>query len=345
MTTLDELRQAMENRAKQAPDGVGLVQAAQLGAARVRRRRRITRLTLAAGLVLAIAVGTPVGLHLRAAPRPVDAAVPDRPRTASEMTLTIDPSVHAVTGGYGISGSGQYQRFTITSSAGKEISADVYVYDHGNLDRVFGNRPFEVTTVQGQPARYRNDNFSAEVAWRATDDSVVSVTYHSFSTDPTAKAANAADRAALLKISEGIRIGPPRAIKTPIRFGKLRDGLRLTGVTVRYSSRVESVPSDVVITLAYPNSVENNRRQVDVTTLPEGLDPGRAGLRQVASVGGHPAWFGEGGRRDKLVLGNGACTVEFLTSPGMTERQVRDLAGESQLFPCDQTDTWVPPVG
>jgi hypothetical protein len=347
MTTLDQLRQAMEERAALAPDGAGLVQAAQAGAARIRRRRRITGMTVAAGLTLAIAAGTPAVLQWRATPPPVAPAVPDRTRTAGEMTLTIDPAARAAVDRYGASSSGQFQSVAITTPAGKRYDADVYAYAPGTPDQAIPG-PVETAVVQGRPAQYRKHPGSESLTWRDPGGSLVSVDHRYLRQSDAAVRRppgvhDGPDRAALQTIADAVRIGPPREITAPIRFGTLRDGLRMSGITVSVADPARPI---VTVTLEYPGSTANDRRQVDVITM-AGSGSGR-GRAPVAAVGGHPAWYGPYGdnkRRNSLMLDAGPCRVDFITSPGMTEQQVRDLAGGARLIPCDQMASWVPPVG
>ncbi|MBG0560421.1 SigE family RNA polymerase sigma factor [Actinoplanes aureus] len=345
MTTLDGLRRTLENRATTAPDRAGLVQAAQTRAARIRRRRRITKVTLAAGLALVVAVGTPVVLHQRRATPPPPAIVPDRARSGAEMTLAISPDAGAVLGAYGVSRSAQWQEVSLSTSTGEEFDATVMVYPAGSPDRKqSSHETVEETEVQGLPARYFRTEGKEELVWRTAGGDRIDVTHVSHPLpEASPEDVDTSDRTAMQKIAEAVRFEAPWKVKAPIRFGTLPDGLHFDGMSV-HSTQPERI--NITMSLSFPDSEPNDRRQIDVN-FGYGDVTRYSRLSPVPDINGHRARYGSypEGKRNQLVVQVGSCTVEFLTSPGMTEQQIRDLVASSEIIPCEQVDAWVPPIG
>ena len=76
MNTLDDLRRLLEADAGAAPATDGVVAAAERGAARIRRRRRVTAVAGSAALVAAVAMVLPVVADRRHADRQPSVGVP-----------------------------------------------------------------------------------------------------------------------------------------------------------------------------------------------------------------------------------------------------------------------------
>ncbi|MEU4419048.1 hypothetical protein AB0F81_00330 [Actinoplanes sp. NPDC024001] len=348
MTTLDELRRTLEERATTAPDGHGLVQAAQVGAARVRHRRRVTRVILGAGLALAVAVGTPVVVQQRRA-APTPAIVPDRARLADEMTLNIDPAAGIRVGQWGTSASGQWLEVFVPTSTGRDYQAHVAAYPPGHPERkAYPGQTVEMTESQGRPARYLHGSHLEMLVWRDAGGNQISVERRAFpfpdGPGASSPAQDSLDRATLQKIAEAVRFEAPRKIRMPIRFGPLRDGLRFGSMSVQHD---EPQRVQVVMAMEYPNTRSDNRRQIDIFVTTGRRNGEESGLTAVPDINGYRAWYGPYGdnkRRNLLLLQVGQCSLEFITSPGMTRQQIIDLSTEAKLIPCEQVDAWEPPI-
>ena len=349
MTELADLLRTLDDRAAQAPDGLGLIEAAQRGATRIRKRRRAIRLAAAAMVVAVVAVGVPTGLRMQAAR--VIPAVPDRARTAQDMTLEVGPVEGLVLGDFGTSGSGQFRSLSV-KTANLEHFFDIYAYPPGSPDR-YGSvtgPPKQAMSVRGREAVLQDTGFFQTLSWRFADGTLIAVRFTARRSPSAASAAGVppsplarGDRAVLLSVAEAIRIGKPRPVPAPIRFGWLPPGLTFTGITSRGEPGRFRSGSYITMTLTFPASADHDRRQVDVNVTNRA---GTQNFRKTANINGFSGYFGHPSmRRDSLVVRTPTCDIEFLTSPGMTEAEVIRMAEDAEFYPCSQPTDWKPPMG
>ncbi|MEV7623630.1 hypothetical protein [Actinoplanes sp. NPDC089786] len=349
MTKLADLLRTLDDRAAQAPDGLGLIEAAQRGATRIRKRRRVIRLAAAAAVVAVVAVGVPTGLRMQAAR--VIPAVPDRARTAQDMTLEVGPVEGLVLGDFGTSASGQFQSLSV-KAAGAEYFFDVYAYPPGSPDRygsIVGS-PKQAMSVRGREASLQDDGFFQTLNWRFTDGTLIAVRFTARKSPSAESMARLPlnplaenDRALLLSVAEAIQIGKPRPVPAPIRFGWLPPGLTFTGITSRGEPGKFTSGSYINMTLTFPTSAAHDKRQVDVNVTKRA---GTKMFRETADINGFPGYFGHPSvRRDSLVVRTPTCDIEFLTSPGMTEAEIIRMAEDAEFYPCSQPTDWKPPMG
>jgi hypothetical protein len=91
VTSLDELRNTLDQRAGLAPDPTGLVEQARAGAQRLRRRNR-TRAIVAAVVAVGLALAAPTVVRSYAADPPPDPAGPKiHYREPYELSLQLAP--------------------------------------------------------------------------------------------------------------------------------------------------------------------------------------------------------------------------------------------------------------
>lgn len=218
MNTLDDLRETFESMAGDS-DGLGMVEAARAGAARI-RRRRIAGAAAAAVLVAAVAVVVPVAVvRLRADPLP---ATPVPHRAPSEMTLSVVPAPGTYVAHQGNDAARQFVIVRNLDHSAENLGGSVTAYDPGAYDPTAFLRA-ERVTVAGHPAYLVPPEATDPIArppqraalgWR--DPSGVWITV-----------ADTESRAALLRLAETVRVGPLRPIATPMQFGWIPGGLPL----------------------------------------------------------------------------------------------------------------------
>lgn len=158
MNNLTDLRQSLENHSQLAPDGVGMVEQARIGAVRIRRNRRIVRSATAFAAVVTVAAGMPLTARLtdpsahESATTPAGKPVQTSYRKLTERTLSLatGSEYYALTQGtYG------NRQFLIarnrTSSSEDHFGGVVSVQDPGTFDPTDLQRG-EKIAVNGHPA-------------------------------------------------------------------------------------------------------------------------------------------------------------------------------------------------
>lgn len=235
MSTVDELREVLEQRAG-VPEITGLVEGARAGAARVRRRRRITAATVAAGLVVVAAVTVPVTVQRLKATDPLPAAPPPEPyRKTGEYTLRVQTAPRYFVLERQVEAAGQVVVVRNRNTGGQDPGGTVAVHDPGTYDPAW-LRTGERITVDGHPAFYtltvtsrptgpapdeaveRSRMLEAEgvavIGWPDRSGAWVTVT-------------GGRTRADVQRLAESVELGAPRPITAPVQFGWVPGGLRL----------------------------------------------------------------------------------------------------------------------
>lgn len=352
MTTLDDLRRSLDEHAALAPDSAGLMQAARDGAARIRRRRRLTAVTVAAGLVAVVATGTPIALRLQAAPQkatqvvttPVDPAE----RRSGEVTLSIDPAAGFEPRPLGLRSDDEAQMLSFVArdgSGGIAFQGEVLASDPDSPRGAPGRVPAgsEPTLVQGQEAYFMTFGVAALMArpilgWRDPSGMWIEITH----------AAGATDRTWLTRLAEAVRVGARRPIVTPFRLAPLPDGLRLTSVSQR-----RDTPEGTTFQVQLDNAGTAVGRGPSyapayvISTATEGREPTKESLRYATTpVAGRSAYYRTiPNKRGMLAVDAGSCWVEFTRGPEQSDNQVRSLAATTSYAECADEATWTPPVG
>jgi hypothetical protein len=336
MTTLDDLRQVLEEDAVLAPDGAGFLQAAQLGAANVRRRRRLVTVTAAAALVAVIAVVTPIVVY-REAGKPVTPAVSPSARKPGDLTLTVDsrigiPVVEEVA-------ADKLQILTLLSRDKDPFRVAVRAYDPDSPDIIPTAGPkAERTTVQGRRAEaWISDSYARPtLLWHHPSGIWIQIS----------QLTGASDRARVAQVADAVRIGPPRRMSAPFRLGSLPAGLRMEGIDVIQddvngpTTTVELAPPDPA---EYPGSsirILAFRRDPDWFSKLTHRTP-------TTPVAGRSAWYDENDvmREGELVVDGGSCWMLFGKTSKYTVGQLRTIAAGTTFGDCTDQSTWTVPVG
>lgn len=216
MNTLDDLQETFDRQAGTS-DGFGMVEAAQAGAARIRRRRRVTGAAAAAVLIAVVAVAVPATVaRLRAADELP--ATPAPYRAPSEITLSVQPASGFFVLDHGTDATRQFLTVRNSDTAAKDHGGTVNVYDPGTFDPAALKRG-ERVTVAGHSAYLvptaRPISTDPQLGWQDASGAWVTVS-------------ETANREALLRLAETVRLGPPRQITAPVQFGWVPGGLPLS---------------------------------------------------------------------------------------------------------------------
>jgi hypothetical protein len=358
MTTVDDLRHSLEGHAMLAPDATGLVEAAQAGAARIHRRRRITAIVTAAVLVVAAAVAVPVTWRLRAAPVAPAVTGPHIPigRKAQEMTLAIDPGFPASTVLQAT--DFESQRINVEQRSGSKIvfSADIHAWEPSVIGSVGGlptGAIVERITVAGHAAEY----VTTPPATRGGPAPDPSVRW----TEPTGvyvrvtQDYGTADRARLLALAAAVHIGPAHPLLMPFQIARIPAGEQVVSASAGETS-VAGEPA--ALTLSASGNVEARLLLIyaeDKIPLERVAGGPFGGPTPVAPIGGRRAWKAAKERwmasmpshesTDALVVDAGSYWAIFSSSPELSAEQVRQVASSTTFATFTDKSSWLPPVG
>ncbi len=371
MNTLDDLRSTLENHARQAPDGLGIVAGARAGAARIRRRRRIAAATAAAVAVVAASVPFVTAAHPARPPQPAPAA-PSNYRQTWQTTLSLDPAAGYVVTSRGADATRELLLADRPGGAFPDQGGLVSAYDPGTFDpaRLLTGDP---VTVAGHPAWHVSDYVFARnvanvdgpslrtpvVGWQ--DPGGAWVLVHQAARPGT-------DPRFLLAFAAAVRVGPPRELRSPVTVGPVPAGLPLSHVATY--DRDDGQP---VLTAGFAPASRGPEDAAQYNGPPAGLrltvtafpadSPtwpaerasvvGQATAADTLTVAGHTAWYAagngpmavrEGG--SALLVDAGSCIVRFEV---VDRREVgRDeligVAAGTRYGSCDSTSGWARPV-
>jgi hypothetical protein len=369
VNTLNDLCETFEDMAGES-DGFGMIEVAQASAARIRRRRRIAGAAAAAMLVAVVAVAVPVTAErLRATDAP--AAAPAPYRAPSEITLGVQPVPGFFVLDHGTDATRQFLTVRNRNTSAADHGGTVNVYDPGTFDpavlqggervTVAGHPAYLVPTLTpGGPARAGRQ---ATVGWQDTSGAWVIVT-------------GAADRAALLRLAESVRLGPPRRLTAPVQFDWLPDGLPLSwasgsgetggisgyelgsyvGFAAGRSPATDPLVPDVVarrgLALSAMAMPKTSRGWTELVAQ-EGAPPGKVPTPVWETIGGQRAWYlpdnatpnlFAAGPGAHLLIDVGDCGVVLQVADlGQISRAelVRTVAGMT-FSSCTDAKTWQP---
>ena len=341
MRTLDDLRRSFEQHADLAGDPRGLVQAAREGAVRIRRRQRMIRTAVSAAVIAVLVVAVPVVANRTLAEKQVPASPADR--QFGQVTADLDVPDYAVRS---VTSLATRQDLIVGSSRNWDPGVDVVVFDPG----VFTARAqpgMESITIAGRDGWFQPSLPLGGVSGHPTDDAlgpavgwadrsgVQVVVYRR----PDLAVQNGLDaqRAELLRVAEGLRIGEPRDVTVPFRLGWVPAGLEVAGITA-------------ITDFAGAGGSVTLRRgdvEVDVAAGARGSQPTNFdGLPQTAlTVAGRPAVLVDFKERHRLVvpeLGTCALAAETADKQTTTADLVRVLETMT-VADCNDRSTWTRP--
>lgn len=351
MRTLDDLRLSFEQHADLAGDTRGLVQAARVGAVRIRRRRRIVRACVSAAVVTVLAVAVPVVVtrNLAEPPAPAIPATPSPAppsvRRLGQVTLDLD-----IASGYVVRSLGTLsnrQEMTAVPAAKARNQSDwdpaieVVVLEPGvyNAGALPGTVP---VTVAGHDAWFQSrlplgrlSNWSADdargpaIGWQERSGVQVVV---------FARPESDFQRAELLRVAEGLRIGRPRDVTVPLRLGWIPAGMEITAVTVRPQN------GDTIVSLRRGND------HAELWAVPKRRTPaGSFSGPEFSSltVAGRPAVFQREAKYTKLIIPEfGTCGlfIETATARESTKADFIHVLETLTVADCEDRKTWTRPA-
>ncbi|MBL7253490.1 hypothetical protein [Paractinoplanes lichenicola] len=370
MTSLDELKRTLEQGAGHAPDPAGLVEQAQAGAVRLRRRNRIRGAVVT---VVAVAAAMAVPSVVRSY-----SAEPPPPNPAGPMTYYREPYEHTLelasnptyfTMLHGTQGKTQFLVARSLKNSSRDGGGTVAVHDPGTFDPTRLRRGEQVT-VQGHPAHYVDKleepaptdspstgpggtpyRIGPAVGWQDPSGAWV-IVYESV------------DRASLLRLAQTVRLTAPHTAKAPVRFGWVPDDLP---VSYTESRDVAEHGVEAQIGLGNPDEAPDQSSPffmmpystpLSVIALPmEGImtmwgeDYAKRPMKLIA---GHKTWYieGNGGpfnNKDgsQLLIDAGSCAVTLTVKDrtaipyAALDRMVQNMI----IGTCDDTSDWQPIVG
>ena len=369
MTSLDELRNTLEQGAGLAPDATGLVEQAQAGAARRRRRNR-ARTVVAAVVAVVIAVAVPSVTRSTAIdPRPNPAGPMTHYREPYELTLELAPGPVYFTMTHGTQGRTQFLVARPHGSPQDDSGATVAVHDPGTFDPT-RLRQGERVTVHGHPAFYVENldppvpdasasgpgastyRVGAAVGWQDPSGAWVTIS-------------DGADRASMLRLAARVRLTSPRTARAPVRFGWVPRDLPVT-----YTESRDTAAYGVSASIGFGNPTDPRDQSADpffmipsstpmsVTALPmDGIMTAWGedyAQRPMKTIAGHRMWYVEGeagtfpdADGSHLMIEAGSCGITVLIRDRASipyaalERMVQNMT----FGGCDDTSDWLPIVG
>lgn len=361
MNTLNDLRSSLDRHADQAPDGFGLLEQAQSGAARIRRRHRITLAVVAAGAVLAVAAGVPAVVRLREPGAPVAAPAPAYHRTPSQLTL------EAVAGSgitfANLQSQGPMQ-FAFARVAGRTLSAPgpaVSAYDPGSFDPSALRRGQRLT-VAGRTAWFavdyqpRADGYAQTlIGWRDPSGVWLTVSPDMAVHRTGSVTVDQQTMDDLTTVVAGLRIGPARDYPLPYRLGWLPPGVQVESV----STAPQAPDWQTWISLSTdreppragaPGGVNQPSSSVRIDTRLKTdrswRDIRTADGKKKTTVAGHPAWYRKNSGRltqSQLAVEIGGCGFTISVERSMiTFAELERLVGGITVADCGDPKTWGP---
>jgi hypothetical protein len=374
MSGTETLQRILEEKAAEAPDGIGLLDQARAGADRIRRRRR-AMLGAAALVVLAAIVPAAVGPADRPSPTtglPATAGPPSviwpPYRGSLQMTLDLAPGKDYLKLFYGVYGPVQYITVRETSGKVKENwSGDIAVFDPGTFDATHLMRG-ERITVADHPGYYVPDLLVGThggylpgmpdgrevrlpaVGWQDASGAWVLVFQNQASQD----------RDTLLRIAQVVRLGQPRDIRAPYRLAYVPAGL--PGVYAQTAVHIGDQSSTIEFgTLPTPDpmdasdSIERDTAlRVDVFPRHEYLDSSTRDLGPPMKIAGHDGWYltrstgnlSVDPGSSLLILYAGRCHVRI----GVRDvkqipfRELKRMVQGARFTDCADSATWTSPL-
>ncbi|GAA2498239.1 hypothetical protein [Winogradskya humida] len=382
MTSTNDLRAMLERHAGSAPDGHGMIEAAQAGAIRVRRRRKITATVAAAVTVAVVAIGLPVARHLDSSPPPASVT----PRAPSDMNVSI-----AAGSGFTVEHwsavIGRQELTVVQEHPTEEYPGDylVQVFDPGWFDAFKlpagrtikvaghdalwlprldvnelgpGSTPTPIIPMPSLAPHMGIELIYNFVAWKDRDGRWTTVRANDFNYDR------------LFRLAAAIRTGPLAPVRGPLQLGWLPEGLTVTSVE-------SSTPADHGLQ-QLTISVLDRKPEWEASQHPEpaqsGPDPGHgspitvhitaksgenwrdhSGLSEPSdTVNGFPAWYSEGNTvpgethsetESRLFVETTSCAIGLGATDyhHLSKSELLRIAADATIGTCDTNeDGWFP---
>ena len=352
MNTVDDLRRTLEDQACRAPDERGLIEDARAGAARIRRRRRVTAAvgTAAAVLVSALVVPfavrhesappiAPAAPSASAAPTGAASAAPAGPRRGSDLTVGFAPGKGLTVSAYLLGTSSQY--LAAIRDDGMKFNLNVANPGTFGRDPIKGSVRVRVGDRNGwylaRPAprwMYSKPTTEHLLTWETRNG--FGVTFSSVS-----------GKADLLATARAIRFVRPAPPSGPLQLGWVPDGLVPTSVEVFNDRKTES------ILLSPP--VKKPPEDTGISVRAESASPGwltrwTEGTPPTHTIAGHQAWYRErplgrdGVPQAILVVTAGDCGITIQTTGPTRFADLERLVGQATIGSCTSQDGWGPVV-
>ncbi|MCO8273840.1 hypothetical protein M1L60_24900 [Actinoplanes sp. TRM 88003] len=370
MTSLDELKSTLEQRAGLAPDPSGLVEQARAGAVRLRRRNRI-RAVAAAVVAVGLVVGVPSVVRSFASEPPPNPAGPmTYYREPSQLTLELAPDDIHFTMLHGTLGKTQFLLARGLKNGGGGAGGTVAAHDPGTFDPTRLRRG-EPVTVQGRPGFYvdrldppapasSGPDGGPGAAWRVgaavgwQDPSGVWVTVY-----------EANSRASILRLAEAVRLTSPRTARTPLHFGWVPRDLPVSYVSSRdvaeYGveahvgfggpAQLPGPQSDPFFDLPYETPLTITALSMEGIMTAWGEDYAQRPMRP---INGHKTWYAEGqagpmnvGDGSVMMIDAGSCAITVVVKDrqAIPEADVVRMVENMTIGTCEDITDWTPVVG
>nr|WP_221379156.1 hypothetical protein [Actinoplanes polyasparticus] len=372
MTSLDELRRTLEQRADLAPDAVGLVEQARAGAVRLRRRNRF-RAVAAAVVAVAVAVGVPYAARLNPSePAPNPAGPMTYYREPFQLTLDLAPGPVYFTLTHGTQGRTQFLVARPIGTPKDDSGGTIAAHDPGTFDPTRLRRG-ERVTVHGHPAFYvQNLDPPAPSEPAGTNASGPDSSYRIGAAvgwqDPSGAwvtVSDGASRAAMLRLAESVRLTSPRTARAPVRFGWVPLDLPVTytesrdvaahGVSANIGfggpAEPSGQPSSPFFAMPYDTPLSVSVLPMEGIMTAWGEDYADRPMRVIA---GHRTWYIEGdagplASRDgsHMLIQAGSCgiTIAVRDRASIPSAALERMVENMTFGGCDDTSDWLPIVG
>jgi hypothetical protein len=349
-----DLRQALADEARLAPGSAGVIEAAQVRARFLRRRKMVAGTAVVVTTALAL---VSAGL-LVPDTRHQLTEQPDEqhgPRGPLQLTVSLPPESGYSAVYRGVKGS--TQSFVVEAEQPREgdAGAQVVVHDPGTYDAEPLRRG-EPIAVQGRPGYYVPDldlSLSGYPGYEAAPRILVPAAAWQDASGAwviVIGGKGSMERPGILRVAEDLRLGPPRDLLAPFHLNYVPDGLG----PVEVSSKGSTMPSytatrNFILGL---NSGDPKTREVWIgaeardengtkgVPAPRGEGP--------TVIGGHETWYTESAESSSVQLDVGACLYTFgtLGTDRLPRAELNRMVENAQLQDCSKRDedTWTKPL-
>jgi hypothetical protein len=357
MTSLDELRRTLDEKAQLVPDVGGVIEAAHRRANRLRRRRAAVRsMLLAAGAVALVIAGPTVAARVwndKAVPDNV-VATPPPYRETHQFTVELPRDALWWPQYYAFDATTQY-----ITARGPNRMGDVYVHDPGSYDAT-ALRQGRHTTVGGHDAYFvpdllvgKADLREPAIGWQDSSGAWVIVT--DFRTTAT--------MAQIAELAERIRLTAPRDLLAPVSFTYLPPGMSLRHAFTRTATEPETEvglyfgPTPVTVAnpftplatrdfpfhisaVARSGYIDGHLAELGPATKLAGLDTWERTQQPV------PGWGPLGLGEREMIIRTATCMVAIWAKDGsqVSSAELRRIVEGASFSSCAERDAWVSPV-
>jgi hypothetical protein len=367
MADIEQLRRTLLEHEDLAPDGAGLIEAAQGAAARIHRRRRAGYTAVVALATAAVLGLAPAAVH--GPDKPIGATTAAHYRDAMQLTLGI-----AGGSGYkivfsGVVGSTQYAVARLASDPNTSDGGTVLVHDPGTYD---GRRLLAGArvTVGGHPAYYVPDLPMGTILKMGTGQSKPTAATVPAVGWPDASGAWVVvydtsplpgPEPRLLAVAAAVTLGPPTDVRVPFQLGYVPAGLR---PTLAQLDRYDTINTVVSLggqprwdTPWQPAGIDF-RLPLGIQVLPRGdyVDSPEAGKPPTAQIAGHDVWYytdmlGSGlvfpAEGSSMIVHFGRCHMEIVVADRarIPYPELARMVTNIRFADCNDPATWTPLLG